>query len=109
MVAEELMVDLNKEVARIRADASHVPEAPDVEELIHELDEMRRANKALRDQNEELQATIMSRGVEEGRSLLNGTTNNLANELGEMSERQVSSIDAQILPPFWIIISPFLL
>lgn len=95
--AEELMVELSKEVERIRAENGPAlpttsPEVFRLEELHHELDEMQRANKLLHEQNEELQALIMTRGVEEGRSLLNGATNNnLADELGEMSERQVSA------------------
>lgn len=46
-------------------------------------------NAVLEEQNEELQAIVLNRGVEEGRNLLNGTSNSLAQELGEMSQRQV--------------------
>lgn len=94
--AEELMVDLSKEVERVRAECGPAlphtsPEVFRLEELHHDLDDARRANRTLQEQNEELQAMIMARGVEEGRSLLlNGTSNNLADELGEMSERQVN-------------------
>lgn len=45
---------------------------------------------ALEEQNEELQAAVLTRGVEEGRHLLNGTLNSLAQELEEMSQAQVS-------------------
>lgn len=44
---------------------------------------------ALEEQNEELQAAVLTRGVEEGRHLLNGTLNSLAQELEEMSQAQV--------------------
>lgn len=44
----------------------------------------------LEEQNEELQAAVLTRGVEEGRHLLNGTLNSLAQELEEMSQAQVS-------------------
>lgn len=47
-------------------------------------------NIVLEEQNEELQAIVLNRGVEEGRNLLNGTANSLAQELGEMSQRQVN-------------------
>lgn len=46
----------------------------------------------LAEQNEELQAIVLNRGVEEGRNLLNGTSNSLAHELGEMSQRQVFNV-----------------
>lgn len=46
----------------------------------------------LEEQNEELQATVLTRGVEEGRHLLNGTLNSLAQELEEMSQAQVCII-----------------
>lgn len=35
------------------------------------------------------QATMLTNGVEQGRNLLNGTLNNLAQELEEMSQAQV--------------------
>lgn len=51
---------------------------------------------ALEEQCEELQATMLenqatmlTNGVEQGRHLLNGTLNNLAQELEEMSQAQV--------------------
>lgn len=37
----------------------------------------------------ENQATMLTNGVEQGRHLLNGTLNNLAQELEEMSQAQV--------------------
>lgn len=44
----------------------------------------------LEEQNEELHAMVLNRGVEEGRHLLNGTSNSLAYELGEMNNREVT-------------------
>lgn len=50
---------------------------------------------ALSEAQEELQAQILTRGVEEGRSLLDGVsgplvaTNSLAHELSQMSDDQV--------------------
>lgn len=44
----------------------------------------------LEEQNEELQAIVLNRGVEEGRNLLNGTANSLAQELGQMDQLQVN-------------------
>lgn len=89
------MVELGKEVERLRSESGPAlpttsPEALRLEELHQELEELRQTNKSLQEQNEELQAMILTRGVEEGRNLLNGTSNSLAHELGEMSDRQVS-------------------
>lgn len=53
---------------------------------------------ALSEAQEELQAQILTRGVEEGRSLLDGVSgplvaaNSLAHELSQMSDDQVSEI-----------------
>lgn len=46
----------------------------------------------LEEQNEELQAIVLNRGVEEGRNLLNCTANSLAQELGQMDQIQVCVI-----------------
>lgn len=45
----------------------------------------------LEEQNEELHAMVLNKGVEEGRHLLNGTSNSLAFELGEMNNREVKN------------------
>lgn len=95
LAAEDLMLELGKEVERLRSESGPAlpttsPEALRLEELHQELEELRQMNKSLHEQNEELQAMILTRGVEEGRNLLNGTSNSLAQELGEMSDRQVS-------------------
>lgn len=46
----------------------------------------------LEEQNEELHAMVLNKGVEEGRHLLNGTSNSLAYELGEMNNREVINL-----------------
>lgn len=46
----------------------------------------------LNEANEELQAVLLTRGVEEGINLLNGTSNSLAQELHDMSQTQVRGI-----------------
>lgn len=91
--AEDLMVELGKEVERLRSESGPAMpttslEALRLEELHQELEELRQTNKSLQEQNEELQAMVLTRGVEEGRNLLNGTTNSLAHE---MSERQLQA------------------
>ncbi|XP_067648212.1 rab11 family-interacting protein 4B isoform X2 [Eurosta solidaginis] len=92
--AEDLMVALSKELERLRAETGPAlpttsPETIRLEELHQELEEMRQKNKSLEEQNEELQAQVLTRGVEEGRNLLNGTLNSLAQELEEMSQAQL--------------------
>ncbi|XP_004522086.1 rab11 family-interacting protein 3 isoform X2 [Ceratitis capitata] len=92
--AEDLMLELSKELERLRAETGPAlpttsPETIRLEELHQELEEMRQKNKALEEQNEELQAQVLTRGVEEGRNLLNGTLNSLAQELEEMSQAQL--------------------
>lgn len=94
MAAEDLMIELGKEVERLRSESGPAmpttsPETLRLEELHQELEELRQAKKALIEQNEELQAMVLTRGVEEGRNLLNGTSNSLAQELDELNDRQV--------------------
>lgn len=96
------MLELGKEVQRLRSESGPAlpttsPEALRLEELHLELEELRQTNKSLHEQNEELQAMVLTRGVEEGRNLLNGTSNSLAHELGEMSERQVNTHSVLLL------------
>ncbi|XP_065358850.1 rab11 family-interacting protein 4B isoform X7 [Calliphora vicina] len=99
--SEELMLELSKELERLRAETGPAmpttsPESIRLEELHQELEEMRQKNRALEEQNEELQAAVLTRGVEEGRHLLNGTLNSLAQELEEMSQAQ-DSVDSTTL------------
>ncbi|XP_050675205.1 rab11 family-interacting protein 4A isoform X2 [Leptidea sinapis] len=73
------------------------PPAPDPRllELEQELMLLRTHNKSLTEAQEELQAQILTRGVEEGRSLLDGVsgplaaTNSLAHELSQMSDDEL--------------------
>ncbi|XP_070071772.1 rab11 family-interacting protein 4B isoform X6 [Drosophila takahashii] len=100
--AEDLMVELGSELQRAREESgarampTTSPESIRLEELHQELEEMRQKNRSLEEQNEELQATMLTNqatmltnGVEQGRHLLNGTLNSLAQELEEMSQAQL--------------------
>lgn len=85
---EDLMIELGKELERLRSETGPAlpttsSEALRLEELHQELEELRQKNKSMQEQNEELQAMMLTRSVEEGRNLLNGTTNTLAHEMGE--------------------------
>lgn len=89
------MIELGKEVERLRSESGPAmpttsPETLRLEELHQELEELRQAKKQLIEQNEELQAMVLTRGVEEGRNLLNGTSNSLAQEIDELNDRQVN-------------------
>ncbi|KAH8270280.1 hypothetical protein KR018_006473 [Drosophila ironensis] len=100
--AEELMLELSRELQKAREESgarampTTSPESIRLEELHQELEEMRQKNRALEEQNEELQATMLTNGVEQGRHLLNGTLNSLAQELEEMSQAQ-DSVDSATL------------
>ncbi|XP_068150117.1 rab11 family-interacting protein 4B isoform X3 [Drosophila tropicalis] len=106
---EELMLELSRELQRVREEngaramPTTSPESIRLEELHQELEEMRQKNRSLEEQNEELQATMLTNqatmltnGVEQGRHLLNGTLNSLAQELEEMSQAQ-DSVDSTTL------------
>ncbi|XP_023033308.1 rab11 family-interacting protein 4B isoform X3 [Drosophila willistoni] len=106
---EELMLELSRELQRVREEngaramPTTSPESIRLEELHQELEEMRQKNRSLEEQNEELQATMLTNqatmltnGVEQGRHLLNGTLNSLAQELEEMSQAQ-DSVDSATL------------
>lgn len=60
------------------------------EELTRELNELKDQNRQLQEANEELQAVMLTRGVEQGINLLNGTSASLAKELEAMGQAQVS-------------------
>jgi Rab11 family-interacting protein 3/4 len=94
--AEALMIELGNECERLKTEnrGPALPttsvEALRLEELHQEMEELRHTNKNLQETNEELQALVLTRGLEEGRSLLlNGTSNSLAQELEAMSQNQV--------------------
>ncbi|XP_059609078.1 rab11 family-interacting protein 3 isoform X4 [Phlebotomus argentipes] len=96
VATEELMLEMSKEVDRLRSERGPAmpttsPESIRLEELHQELDELRQTNKNLSEANEELQALVLTRGVEEGRNLLNGTSNSLAQELHDMSQSQLQT------------------
>ncbi|XP_050067199.1 rab11 family-interacting protein 4B isoform X10 [Anopheles maculipalpis] len=99
--AEELMVELGKECERLRSERGPAlpttsPESLRLEELHQEMDELRQKNKTLEEANEELQAMMLTRSIEEGRNLLNGTSNSLAQELEAMSQNQ-DTVDSTTL------------
>ncbi|XP_031632521.1 rab11 family-interacting protein 4 isoform X8 [Contarinia nasturtii] len=96
LAAEDLMIELGKEVERLRQECGPAmpttsPETLRLEELHQEMEELRQAKKQLIEQNEELQAMVLTRGVEEGRNLLNGTSNSLAQEIDELNDRQLQA------------------
>uniref|UniRef100_A0A336LS76 CSON015498 protein n=1 Tax=Culicoides sonorensis TaxID=179676 RepID=A0A336LS76_CULSO len=66
------------------------------EELSRELSELKDQNRALHEQNDELQAVMLTRGVEQGINLLNGTSASLAKELEAMGQAQ-DTIDSATL------------
>lgn len=98
---EELMIELSKEIERLRTENGPAlpttsPETLRLEELHNELEELRLKNKNLEETNDELQAIVLTKGLEEGRNLLNGTSNSLAKELEEMSQTQDSEESAAL-------------
>ncbi|XP_062717146.1 rab11 family-interacting protein 4 isoform X4 [Aedes albopictus] len=99
--AEDLMVELGKECERLRTERGPAlpttsPESLRLEELHQEMEELRQKSKQLEEANEELQAMVLTKGVEEGRNLLNGTSNSLAQELEAMSQNQ-ETVDSSTL------------
>ncbi|XP_065079487.1 rab11 family-interacting protein 4B isoform X3 [Ochlerotatus camptorhynchus] len=99
--AEDLMVELGKECERLRTERGPAlpttsPESLRLEELHQEMEELRQKSKQLEEANEELQAMVLTKGVEEGRNLLNGTSNSLAQELEAMSQNQ-DTVDSSTL------------
>lgn len=112
--SEQLIMELHKEIERIRTETQAVmasvrksngfhsssslslestmsSEPFRVDELCNELDDMKLQNRQLQEANEELQAMLLNKNIEEGRNLLNGGTSmaNLADELKEMGQNQV--------------------
>lgn len=114
--SEQLIMELHKEIERIRTEtqavmatvkntsisfqnsrSSSVDEVDEISELLRlqelqkELDDSRQQNRELRDANEELQAMLLNKNIEEGRNLINGGNlmSNLADELKEMGQSQV--------------------
>lgn len=98
--SEQLIVDLHREIERIRNETqsvvtsmknSNVPEPSDskIDELQTVISNLKLENRQLRETNDELQAMLLNKNIEEGRNLLNGGTSNLADELKEMGQNQV--------------------
>ncbi|KAL0871773.1 hypothetical protein ABMA27_004269 [Loxostege sticticalis] len=90
----DLLAAAKLELQRFR-EAPPPPPDPRLDELRKELTLLRTQNKSLSEAQEELQAQILTRGVEEGRSLLDGVsgplvaTNSLAHELSQMSDDEL--------------------
>ncbi|CAH2039459.1 unnamed protein product, partial [Iphiclides podalirius] len=86
------LASAERELRRAR-DATPPPPDPRLDELREELALLRTQNRSLSEAQEELQAQILTRGVEEGRSLLNVSgplvANSLAHELSQMSDHEL--------------------
>lgn len=115
--SEQMIMELHKEIERIRSETQAVmasvrksngyhhqisasslslesngsSEPFRIDEIQNELEEMKQENRQLQEANEELQAMLLNKNIEEGRNLLNGGTSmaNLADELKEMGQNQV--------------------
>lgn len=114
--SEQMITELTREIERIRTETQAVmasvkksngfhhisasslslesitySEPFRIDEIQNELDELRHQNRQLQDANEELQAMLLNKNIEEGRNLLNGGSSmaNLADELKEMGQNQV--------------------
>lgn len=100
----QLVEELSLEIERLReAERAHCQAARDPEQadeqaarvlaLGAQLERVREEARSLREANEELQALVLARGVEEGRSLLTGSMGmgsaSLAAELEAMSQDEV--------------------
>lgn len=118
--SEQMIMELHKELEKIRTEAQAVMASvkkpngfhPQIsssslslesntsseffrfDEIQNELEEVKQQNRQLQETNEELQAMLLNKNIEEGRNLLNGGTSmaNLADELKEMGQNQVRSI-----------------
>lgn len=87
---------MESELTRLRKDLNersqnHMQNNEDVriDEFMKELTEMKERNRSLEETNDELQALLLTRGVEQGINLLNGTSASLAKELEAMGQAQV--------------------
>lgn len=118
--SDQLIMELHKEIERIRTETQAVmasvkrstngfhnisasslslesntsSEFLRIEEIQNELDEVKLHNRQLEETNEELQAMLLNKNIDEGRKLLNGgcSISNLADELKEMGQHQVKSM-----------------
>ncbi|XP_063382374.1 rab11 family-interacting protein 4A isoform X3 [Cydia fagiglandana] len=97
--ANNLLASAKLELQKMKETPPPPPD-PRLDELRQELTLLRTQNKTLSEAQEELQAQILTRGVEEGRSLLDGVSgplvaNSLAHELSQMSDDQLDGSDTQ--------------
>lgn len=90
----QLIEELSKEVEKLRSEArtpalpTTSPDTLRLEELHEEMTALRAKNTQLQESNEELQASLLHAGVEQGR-LLTAEENNLAAELDAMTHDEV--------------------
>lgn len=131
--SDQLIMELHKEIERIRNETqammvsvkrahfhnisasslsleSNASSEPfKIDDMQNEIEELKQQNRQLLEANEELQAMLLNKNIEEGRNLLNGGTSvNLADELKEMGQTQVSvtfhlNLQACILLIFYLI------
>lgn len=91
----QLIDDLSKEIERLRSEArtpalpTTSPETMRLEELHEEMAVLRSKNTQLQEANDELQASLLHAGLEQGRMLTAGE-NSLAAELEAMTHDEVS-------------------
>ncbi|XP_032790351.2 rab11 family-interacting protein 4 isoform X2 [Daphnia magna] len=112
---KQLAAELSREVDLLRATQQHnqhyndsgevTPSAARVREMENEIKALKQQNSSLREANDELQAQLFSRGLEEGRTLLSEhlTCNSLAAEFEVMSQddirtalREQQDVNAQL-------------
>jgi Rab11 family-interacting protein 3/4 len=92
----QLIDDLSREIERLRSEArtpalpTTSPETMRLEELHEEVASLRTKNTQLQEANDELQASLLHAGIEQGR-MLTAAENSLAAELEAMTHDEVSS------------------
>lgn len=90
----QLIEELSKEIERLRSEArtpalpTTSPETIRLEELHEEITNLRNKNTQLQEANDELQASLLHAGLEQGRMLTAGE-NSLAAELEAMTQDEV--------------------
>lgn len=91
LVLKEMESELEK-LRKEKADQKSFVSQDDIrmEELLREIADLKDRNKSLDEANDELQALVLTRGVEQGINLLNGTSASLAKELEAMGQAQVN-------------------
>ncbi|XP_063215900.1 rab11 family-interacting protein 4A isoform X2 [Bacillus rossius redtenbacheri] len=92
----QLVEEMSRELAHLK-EIQHVVALPDdagLQALQLQLDVLRQENTGLRDANEELQAQMLTHGLEQGRTLL---THSLAAEFEEMSQSEKNSAEQGVI------------